>query len=257
MNLQDMMYNRKGFIHHPETPPEDKAFYVHHKSKAHQLLQIGKDFIDNEGVLSHRSLPRGKEEFGSNSKYLHRGVYCPSPVLDILISNSKRGKILVRPSNRSHITNRYVYDTSGRLLFLDDYIDDKMVSSEYLIYVENFIYGVTIGMNGKVLSVSEEVYNNGILEDYICAYFAEDTTGLYCFEMHCEKYYYDQLGLLDWSYYMLYYSWEQLAPSGFIEHKRFRFTREDGWLKSFYRVNHDGSPIAGSAVTQIKMKRKA
>ena len=74
MNLQDMMYNRKGFIHHPETPPEDKAFYVHHKSKAHQLLQIGKDFIDNEGVLSHRSLPRGKEEFGSNSKYLHRGV---------------------------------------------------------------------------------------------------------------------------------------------------------------------------------------
>lgn len=257
MNLQDMMYNRKGFIHHPETPAEDKEFYNYHKGKARHLLQIGKAFIDSEGVLSYRSAPHGKEELSTSSKFLHRGVYCPSPVLDILITNSSRGRILVKPTDRSHITNRYVYDASGKLSFLDNYIEDKMVSSEYLVYQDNLIYGITVGMGGKILSVSEEKYTNRVLENYICAFYAEDGTGLNCLQMDCEQYIYDQCGLLDWNYYQLYYSWENVAPSGFIEHKRYRFARENGMLKSFFRVNNDGTPFVGSTVNEIKLKRKA
>lgn len=257
MKMREMMYNRKGFMHHPDTPPEDKDFYIQQKEKARQLLQIGEHFISSGGVLSHRSLIRGREELGSRSKHLHRGVYCPSPVLDILITNSKRGRILVKPSERSHITNRYVYDTEDRLLYIDSYIDDRMISSEYLLYQNNIVYGVTVGMNGRLMSVTEEEYAGGKLQSYIWAFYSGEELNLNCNQMDCEKYYYDDKGLLDWDYYQIYFSWEKEAPSGFIKHKRYRFTREEGYLKSFTLVNNDGSLIEDSSVNEIKLKRKA
>lgn len=257
MNWQEIVNNRKGFIHHPETPLEDKNFYYQYKGKTHELLKIGESFVMSQGVVSHRSIIRGKEELGTNSRNLHRGVYCPSPVLDILITNSKRGKILIRPTEKSNITNRYVYDTSDKLIFIDNFIDDKTVSSEYLIYHDNIIYGITIGMSGRLISVSEEQYSKDRIESYICAFYSGEEHQMCCHQMDCEKYYYDKYGLMDWDYYQIYYGWEKVAPSGFIKHNRFRFERENGWLKSFTLVNNDGTPISGSFVNGIKMKRKA
>lgn len=257
MNWMENVYNRKGFIHHPDTPQEDKDFYIYHKEKARQLLQIGEKFINEEGILSHRSMPRGKEELGTKSKHLHRGIYCPSPVLDILITNAKRGRILVRPSERSKISNRYVYDEFGKLIFIDNYIDDKMISSEYLLYQDNTIYGVEVGMSGRIICVSEEQYAQGKLICYIRAYNYGAGNTTECGQLDCEKYHYDDVGLLDWDYYQLDYGCECIAPSGFIDHKRFRFIRKDGMLKGFYLVNNDGSTIEGSFVNEIKMNRKA
>lgn len=257
MNWKEIAYNRKGFLHHPETPTEDILFYHRSKEKAQKLLQIGESFICNEGVLSYRSIVRGKEELGTQSRYLHRGVYCPSPVLDILLVNSKRGKVLVRPTNRSRITNRYVYDTSNRLIFVDNYIDDKMVSSEYLIYRDNVHYGITVGMNGKLVCISEEQYSNGHIESYVYALYSGEEHQMRCYQMDCEKYYYDECGLADWDYYQIHYDWETVAPSGFIKHNRYRFAREDGWLKSFTLVNNDGTLICGSLANEIRIKRKA
>ena len=257
MNWREIGRNRRGFVHHPETPPEDKAFYIRYKERARQLLEIGERFIESEGVLSHRSIVRGKEELGTKSKHLHRGVYCPSPVLDILITNSKRGKILIRPSERSNITNRYVYDKADRLIFTDNYFDGKMASAEYLLYEDNTVYGVTVGMSGRLVSISEEQYSEGRLESYLCAYYSGEKYNYYCRQLDCEKYGYDEQGLLDWDYYQIHYEWEAVAPSGFIKHDRYRFVREDGWLKSFTRIDIDGTPVDGSCVNEIKLKRKA
>lgn len=257
MSWLDSIVNRKGFFHHPDTPQEEKDFYLLHKETIPRLLQIGENFIQSDGVLSHRSLPRGKTELGTGAKFLHRGFYCPSPALDLWISNAKRGKILVRPSERSHITNRYVFDTSGRLLFLDTYSEDKMLSSEYLLYLDSAIYGVTVGMDGRLDCVSEELYENGRLESYICAYYSWYGQDADCWKMDCEQYFYDELGLLDWELWELDYGIEMVAPSGLIRHSRFRFARKDGWLESFIRIDPDGTPPENACVIQVKVKRKA
>lgn len=76
----------------------------------------------------------------------------------------------MRQSVRSRITNRYVYDSSNRLTFVDNYIDGKMVSAEYLLYQDGIIYGVTVGMSGRIVCVSEELFLANRLESYICAY---------------------------------------------------------------------------------------
>lgn len=256
MNIQENMFNRKGFIHHHETPKEDKDFYLQQKMKAHQLQQIGKAFIDNHGVLAHRSLAIGREEVGANSKFLHRGVYCPSPVLDILTTNSKRGKILARPSGKCNITNRYFYDKEDKLIFLDNYIEGKMISSEYLLYQRNNVYGVTIGQNGRLQRVTEEDYAEGRIQRYFWASYSGEDHCLECNQMDCEKFYYTDEEMLDWDYYQIYFSWEKIAPSGFIKHRRYRFTQERGYLKSYVLVNSDGSLIEGRTVHEIRIKRK-
>lgn len=256
MNWRQTMYDRKGFLHHHETPAEDKLFYAEHKVKAIRLLDIAECFLRDDGVRTQRSISRGKDQLGAMSRNLHRGVYCPSPVLDILITNSKRGKILVRPSEKSRITNRYIYDTAGKLIIADNYTDNKMISSEYLLYQDCFVYGITIGMSGRLVCVSEEQYQDRRLVSYICAYYSEEGNKAACYQMDCELFRYDDLGLMDWDYYQLHYGWENIAPSGFVKHNRYRFVRKDGHLHAFYRVNIDGTPLDESFLSEIKGKRK-
>ena len=74
--------------------------------------------------------------------------------------------------------------------------------------------------------------------------------------MDCELFRYDDLGLMDWDYYQLHYGWENIAPSGFVKHNRYRFVRKDGHLHAFYRVNIDGTPLDESFLSEIKGKRK-
>lgn len=248
--------NQKGFFHHPDTPPEDKALYIQNQDKAIALLQLGNAFLEG-GVVEHRSIPCGRVELCANSRYLHRGFYCPSPVLDLLVTNARRGRILKRPTERSNITNRYVYDTSGRLIFTENYINGKMVSSEYLKYYENVVYGITIGMSGRIICASEERYANSCIESYQCAYYSGNGENTICYRMDGENYQYDEDGLVYWDHYQTYFEWEQAGADGFIQHNRYSFLREDGWLKAFARVQADGTPMDGSVLNEIKIKRKA
>lgn len=257
--IDDMERNKpevKGLYHHPQTPPKDKAFYIQKKDRAIVLLRMGERFLADD-VAEHRSISCLRAEFGANSRNLHRGVYCPSPVLDILVRNAKRGKILLRPTERSNITNRYVYDGTGRLSFIDNYLDGKMVSSEYLLYDENIVYGITIGMSGRIVCISEEHYSNSRIESYLCAYYSPDGENVRCHHMVCENYQYDECGFAYWDHYQIYFEWAQAGVDGLIQHKRYRFWREDGWLKAYTRVNIDGTPIDGSIMNEIKVKRKA
>lgn len=248
--------NQKGFFHHPDTPPEDKALYIQNQAKALELLRLGEAFLEG-GVVEHRSIPCERVEFCANSRYLHRGFYCPSPVLDLLVTNTRRGRILKRPTGRSNITNRYVYDTSGKLIFTDNYINGKMVSSEYLLYYENMVCGITIGISGRIICVSEELYANSRIESYLCAYYSGTGESTICYKMDCENYQYDEYGLADLDYWYISFECEQAKVDGFIQHNRYSFFREDGRLKAFARVHIDGTPIDGSILYEIKVKRKA
>lgn len=257
MEWENMILNRKGFLHHAETNDDDRCFYTQQKEKSDQMLKIGRQFVDHDGVLSHRSIPCGKEELAVGAKYLHRGVYCPSPVLDLLIANAKRGRVLRRSSPRSVITNRFVFDTSGRLLYTDNYFDGKLGSSEYLLYDGNSVFGITLSGSGRIICVSEERYTEGRLASYDCAYYAPGQTGCECWQMDCERYHYDDIGLLTWEYYRLYFSFEAFAPSGFVDHERYRFTREDGLLTSFIPVDLDGKPMENYEPTVVRKPREA
>lgn len=248
--------NHKGFFHHPDTPSEDKALYIQNQDKAIALLRLGTAFLEG-GVVEHRSIPCDRAELCVNSRYLHRGYYCPSPVLDLLVTNTRRGRILKRPTERSNITNRYAYDTSGRLIYTDNFINGKMVSSEYVKYHENLVYGITIGMSGRIICISEERYANSRIVSYQCAYYSGAGESTICYRMDCENYQYDEEGLAYWDHGQIYFGWEQAGADGFIQHNRYSFLRENGWLKAFVRVQTDGTPMDENVLNEIKIKRKA
>ena len=246
-------FDRKGFTHHPDTPQADKEVYLEHRSKVQKLMQIGLDFILEDGVLYYRSEEPGREEFGANSKFLHRGAYCPSPVLDLLITNVKRGKILVRPSSRSKITHRFRYAQDGRLLYVDNFSDEKMVSSEYLQHAGEALYGITIGMSGRLLCVSEERYEKDCLVSYTLAHFWGENENLTCDKVSCERYEYNDEGLEFWDYYQLDYGVERIAPSGYVSHIRYQFEQENGMLARYRIINHPN--VDSGAVFEIASKR--
>lgn len=257
MNWKELQYNHRGYLHHPSTPREDVSFYFEQKDKTQNFLQMGINFVRKDGAALQRSEEHNKEELGINSKNLHRGVYCPSPVLDLLFSSSKRGKVLTRANSRSHVTNRYRYDQSGRLTYIDNYYDGTLVSSEYLVYQENCIYGITIGLSGKLLCVSEEIFENKQLISYTIAYFSGELDHLECYRACCEQYRYHPDGLLDWDYYRIEFGWEKFAPSGFIDHKRYRFEREKGIIVRFFEFLPDGTVDMSRSVDTSGKKRSA
>ena len=256
LDWKSFMYDR-NVCNEPTSAMLTDAFFCDQYDKAIQLLEIGKKFIADEGAIAHRSIPRGKEELGIQSRYLHRGAYCPSPVLDLLITNAKRGKILVRPNARSKITNRYVFDLSGKLAFIDNYIDEKMVSSEYLIYKMNTVYGITIGMSGRMMCVSEEEYLGERILRYTRAFYSDGKESMYCYQIDSEKYDYDDTGLANWDYMQIYFSNEDVCPKALMKHNRYYFTKADGFLKSFTQTHHNGIPIANGVENKVDIKRKA
>ena len=104
-------------------------------------VSLAIDFRNKGLALEYQSCVPQKEELAANSCYMHRGYYCPSPILDQVLTNAKRGKLLKHPTKRSHITNRYCYDGNGDL-YLAEYISDHLVLyREYVVRDGDVRYG--------------------------------------------------------------------------------------------------------------------
>ena len=132
-----------------------------------------------------------RREFASQSRYLHRGFYCPSPVLDRIIRSAKRGRILKRITSASKPTHEYGFDASGRLLWCTSFDRGSVLSTEYLIYDECAVYGITFNAYG-IEAITEEVYEDGKLVRYIhCLYTSFDNT-VECMQLECEHYSYEE-----------------------------------------------------------------
>ena len=124
-----------------------------------------------------------------------------------------------------------------------------MVSSEYLQHTETALYGITIGMSGRLLSVSEERYETGRLVQYMLFHFGGDNKNLMCHKAYCEQYEHDSDGLKIWDYFQLDYGAEQIASSGYVLHTRYQFEREDGMLTHYRILKHP--KIAEELVAEI------
>lgn len=253
MKWTEFAINRKGFLHHADTPKEDREFYFHQKEKATQLLQLGSCFLNNSAPQNAMEQTSRKVEYSQKSRYLHRGFYCPSLVLDIVISNAKRGEILNKSNRRNGISNRYEYDAEDRLVRAENFSNGKRTSTEYIFYRENYIYGVTVDNDGIISIISEEEYAENHLQSFILAHYSENGC---CRQMDCEKYDYSKAGGLIWDYYQLHFGWERVAPSGFVAHDRYRFTEENGILKDFALIDEHGGTINPDGATVIDICRK-
>lgn len=121
---------------------------------------------------------------------IHRGFYCPSLVIDFVVGNASRGRILKRVSRLSKISHVFCFDENDILRYTK-YIDEEGKKiTEYLFVIENCVYGITVNDADELLSVSEEVYENTLLMQYTHLSVISMEGQVKCYHSHCEKYSY-------------------------------------------------------------------
>ncbi len=122
---------------------------------------------------------------------IHRGVYCPSPVIDLIVGNVKRGKLLQRVTAKSKITHQYGFDVAHRLVCCKSVSKGDVIFTEYLIHQDQAVYAVTLDAHGAITAVSEERYCRNRLMKYTYAQYLPYESALTCVDYRSEEYTYD------------------------------------------------------------------
>lgn len=82
-------------------------------------------------------------EYGKGGTMLHRGFYCPSPVIDIVVGGSERGRLVRNPKNAASYDYAFRKTKDGRLRIVDQYglarEGREPYRREFLIYSEKRI----------------------------------------------------------------------------------------------------------------------
>lgn len=184
-----------------------------------------------------------RKEYASGST-LHRGFYCPSPTYDIIIGNTKRGKLLGHLTKASKPSHEYGFDADGRLLYCAWLRDGQPTQTEYLVYEGDRILGITLDHDGSLSCLTEETLHNGRITHYLQGLFLPMEQSFRCTEVSYEHYGYDTEGLASCD--MHHYMQTVFVPAGLPERAlallpkevyrhigKYLFRRENGLLISY------------------------
>ena len=204
-----------------------------------------------------------RRELAGGARFTHHGVYCPSPIFDLLVGNARRGRLLKRPTILSKPTHEYGFDANGRLLWCKD---PQRQTIEYLVYENDRIYGLILSRENKLGTLTEEVYENGKLVTYNIAQFLFNICD--CNELYTECYQHDSLGLCAAQVHQfmapLSYAakfgdsdtWAATKKAHYFCQARLQFERKNGFL-SGYRMFPTIGDGPASDLYPIRIQRKA
>lgn len=120
--------------------------------------------------------------YGKGANALHRGVLCPSKISSEVDGNVKRGRLLKNYSE----TVDYIYGFNKDNQLCKVQTNDKISSTEYIIYENGMEIGLLYDMDEILDVVSVCSKKDGRLISYQCASTIEEN-GTF-FKMYSEKY---------------------------------------------------------------------
>lgn len=175
--------------------PEYQASCRHFTAECARLEAIARDlYARKEELQAHCDAATVRKEYASGST-LYRGFYCPSPVYDLIVGNTHRGRILKRITKASTPSHEYGFDANGRLLYCKSFYMERHSYTEYLVYGENIVHGITVDRSGRVSTITEEIHAQGKLQQFLHCLCTPTKGGFSCREIDCESYEYDDEGL--------------------------------------------------------------
>lgn len=152
------------------------------------------------GRLNEFSIPIhtiAELSYCTQAKYIHRGCYCPSPVIDLLIGNTKRGKVTKKLPKTKKEYYKYCWDINGYILSAEKFDPEISVSTpieiEFIIRESDIEYGISfMTINNtpvELFHLSKAYYENSLIKSYSAMVYSEylpkDVMGL-----HHEEYTY-------------------------------------------------------------------
>lgn len=218
--------------------------------KGTTLLEYGMDKLGYLPPFNPYNATCSREEYCTNSS-LHRGIYHPSPIIDLLIGNTKRGSLKKQFPHNHQFTHRYMYN-DGILMCIETYFQSKVAYTEYLYYDQKQRYGVTIDNEMRLAAVTEEIFD----ADHIVAFSLMNCVllgGKYkCIDLRSENYYYDSEGLVECDM-------QKLSPMGMtVINEHYIWEREAGYLTAYTNISclheHRKYPVKKRRSAQISLE---
>ena len=225
-----------------------KAICLHYQEEVNRLLSIGLGLLKSVHEVKDTLLEQvAVFEYGTGA--IHRGYYCPSPVIDLIVGNLKRGRIVKKAPKAGY---RYAFDAEGNMLFVDLLQQGDVEATEYLFMQNGNRYGITVNNDGELESICEEQFAQGELLRYNLATVYPEEDGYFCANLHVETYWRDAHGLKE-STKAEYQPYIQN-----LDEYRCIFERANGFLRS-YTCSELGMQEAEDSGLRyvIRMKRKA
>lgn len=244
--------NQNNYLHHSVEYNQSCDIL---QKECQRLLEIGEKYLNLLSELSKQYREGTASQIFATGGFLHRGAYCPSPIIDLVTGNLSRGRILKKPTARSKINHIFGFNVSGQLIYDQQIYDDVLYATEYVIYIENSIYGVTVDKDGFLLSVSEELYAQEHLKEYRYANYGYTGNEHACYQFCQELYLYDNIGLVSCDSQTFY------PDKSIIKHNQYNFQRQNGYLWSYTVASTGNNPNTvlhdDTQIFYIKKKRKA
>ena len=174
---------------------------------SHEYIKKGEAYRQN--VDGDTQSQNETEQFCLNARYLHRGFYCPSPDMEYIITNMRRGTIAKRLNSAKNITNRYVFHADGRMKIAETINLNGHISTEHIFYQNNTVWGVTFerasDMSKRVCEVSVEEYADEKIRSYLWATcnYNSNKDQYTIWQIIYEEYHYGNEGYLETDFYYM------------------------------------------------------
>ena len=173
----------------------------HFLSECDRLTQLAASLLARQEELRQAcEALTSRTEYASGCKYLHRGFYAPSPVLPMIVTGLKRGKLLKRLTMLSKPSFEYGFDADGKLLWAKGLDNNTPISTEFLVRENNAVYGITLTAHDDLQSITEEIYEDGRIIRYTKGMNFPFSREPSLYELACETYTYEssQLQCCHW-----------------------------------------------------------
>lgn len=193
-----------------------------------------------------------RKEYSTGGEVLHRGYYCPSPVLDIITGNCNRGKLLKRVTSKSKPTYEYGFNGQGNLITVDNI---HLGQKEIIILQNKLETGIVFSEEYGIQAISECAYSDNLIESYVfCLHNPYENQVV---EYTKEEYTYSTSGLSEMDVFRFLNSQE--AP--ILRHEKYCFQHDtEGFLSQYTAAEYDGEFVKDSMwqdhVYSARIKRK-
>lgn len=227
MDIYEELARRKLLLKEWHNSPDYWEICAQKAQECERLRSTALQFYKNiQSIMctAEENVARVETEVGGD---IHRGVYCPSPVYDLIIGNVKRGRILKRVTTASKPSHQFGFSKDGKLLFSRFFYDGVPVKTEYILFQGDYVYGLTVDPEYGLTDFCEEYYENQQLLRYQYMNMFSVGNGQISSILHSEAYFYDVNGLKTCK-------WEEYETfANMLSIQFYNFEREDGFLSSY------------------------
>lgn len=193
------------------------------------------------------------EKYGIGGETIHRGYFCPSLVIDIVIGNAKRGKLCNNIPKISKEYYKYGFDNEDHLILVT--CEDEFKNTfEIIEHMPNYQMGIGYHRSFGIERISECRYDDlGRLTSY--SWFLYNGFDDYIQEYETELYTYSENKLIVDRYNGLNIKKRKC----FLNHYQHTFSLKNGYLDRYTTCDYmDGvsDPISYDFIHKVKIKRK-